>query len=522
MKHFNFSFRTLGCAASVFSTVTEILSNITTSKSQHDNNNSLYCVLFFILGIFNNLKMVETQETPIKVEDTSNRKSPETVHSDDEPSRPSLAANRPASVASTQSNTSSGAPRTTTTSRRGGRTRSRSPPTMTNHPTYLTEQPFHRLESLEQQSGRSTPKSPRNPSSAAAAAAAAAKALSTGGRNSSSWGHENVGETAPQRSDHRGDTRYHGYDDTFGGSTSWPGEEDAARRSGYARDHTQMPGDRQGYSRRSQYDSQDNPGSGNQSGPYSERGRHHNDQYGVPYGRGYDERYRGSRDRESYDLEHSRGRGRSSPPTGSGGHYAERHPRYDSHGEPYFGELGGMPPTNNSIKTREKGNHYGAVFSPQGSSGAREVITPSTLKRAGGTTRVIGTATPIHVPRAVDPPRQFSSHGPSVGTPASVFRGRPDGDGHGRQHEEDSPQKILLSLRTPTTSFDEREIPTKQKGIPSKTTHVSSKGAPPMSPEEPPQIHNSHNQPHMDHNIFFEVSCFVVGISDLCFTSSSY
>ena len=451
--------------------------------------------------------MVDTQEIPVNGEDAANRKSPETltVHSDDETLKPHLAANRPASVASTQSNTSTGAPRTTTTSRRGGRTRSRSPPTMTNHSTFLSEQPFHRLEPLEQQSGRSSPKSPRNPSSAAAAAAAAAKALSTGGRNSSPWGHESVGEPGPPRSDRRGENRFHGYDDAFGGSTSWPGEENAARRSNYGRE--QISGDRQGYTRHAQYPSQEYPASGSQTGPYGERGRHQNDQYGAPYGRGYDERYRDSRDRGSYDVDHPRGRGRS-PPIASGALYAERHQRYDSHGEPYYGGVGGVAPPNNSINTREKIHDYGGMYSPHASSGAREVITPSTLKRAGGTSRVIGTATPIHLPRAVDPPRQFSSHGSSVGTPASVFRGRSDGDGHGRQHEEDSPQKILLSLRTPTTSFDERETSVKQKDDPSSTKNLPSKGAPPLSPEEPPQIHHSHNQQHMDHSIFFEVRDF--------------
>lgn len=462
--------------------------------------------------------MADAAEGVKPVEDGAKRMSPEpAIKTEEEQPRPSpTLANRPSSVASTHSNTSSGAPRTTTTSRRG-RTRSRSPPKMTNHSGSsgsITEQPFHPAETFDQ-GGRITPKSPRNPSSAAAAAAAAAKALSTGGRNSSPWGYENGGE-GTQRSDRRGDHRYHqGYENTFAGSTGWPGEEEAARRSGYGRDQMN---DR--YSRRAHYPPHDHP-SASQADPYSGRGRAHYDQYDAPYERGYDERYRDSRERGSYDREHSRGRSKSSPPIPHGGppgQYGDRHHRYDSHGEPYYGGPAGMAPMENSTNSREQSHGYSDPFSAVGGSVPRE-SAPATVKRAGGTSRVIGTPTPIHLPRAADAPRQHSSHGPTAGTPASVFRGRPDDGGQGRRSVDDSPQKILLSLRTPTTSFDERDSSVKHKGDASSRKNSSSQVAPPLSPEEPPQIHHAHNQHQMDHNLFFEVSLMQLVIH-LCISLS--
>ena len=103
----------------------------------------------------------------------------------------------------------------------------------------------------------------------------------------------------------------------------------------------------------------------------------------------------------------------------------------------------------------------------------------------------MGTATPIHVPRASEsvPSRHSRS-----GTPASVFRGRPSNGEEAEREEptaEDTPQKILLSLRTPTTSFDEKQPAKNEK---------NSTDLPP-SPSEPPQIQHTHNQKD-----FFDVS----------------
>ena len=141
----------------------------------------------------------------------------------------------------------------------------------------------------------------------------------------------------------------------------------------------------------------------------------------------------------------------------------------------------------------------GEAYSPK-TLGQREIVsTPSTVKRSGGTSRVIGTATPIHVPRASDAPSS-SRHLPPAGTPASVFRGRPGEDMTGRSGapEDHGPQKILLSLRTPDASFEE------QQGQ-SKIRKLGGQGGPPLSPEEPPQIQHSHHQHQVDQALFFDV-----------------
>jgi hypothetical protein len=65
--------------------------------------------------------------------------------------------------------------------------------------------------------------------------------------------------------------------------------------------------------------------------------------------------------------------------------------------------------------------------------------------------------------------------------------------------EDDSPQKILLSLRTPDASFEEQQGP-------SKSRKLGGQGGPPLSPEEPPQIQHSHHQHQMDQALFFDVS----------------
>eukprot|EP00548_Thalassiothrix_antarctica_P010088 CAMPEP_0194161118 /NCGR_PEP_ID=MMETSP0152-20130528/78762_1 /TAXON_ID=1049557 /ORGANISM="Thalassiothrix antarctica, Strain L6-D1" /LENGTH=1191 /DNA_ID=CAMNT_0038870871 /DNA_START=67 /DNA_END=3642 /DNA_ORIENTATION=- len=141
------------------------------------------------------------------------------------------------------------------------------------------------------------------------------------------------------------------------------------------------------------------------------------------------------------------------------------------------------------------------VFSAKGLiTQSKSNDSTSTAKRTGGTSRVIGTATPIHVPRAADPPGA-KRHNPPAGTPASVFRGRP-GDSlpaHSKEHEEDTPQKILLSLRTPSASFEEQSGQTKMR-----KSGIEGQCAPPLSPEEPPQIQHSHHKHQMDPSLFFE------------------
>lgn len=79
-----------------------------------------------------------------------------------------------------------------------------------------------------------------------------------------------------------------------------------------------------------------------------------------------------------------------------------------------------------------------------------------------GTSLVIGGTTPIHVPKPAD---ALSPHLQRGGSAASVFRGRPGNDAN-RGLEDDSAQKILLSLRTPTTSFDDRNGAKKSSPLP--------------------------------------------------------
>lgn len=110
------------------------------------------------------------------------------------------------------------------------------------------------------------------------------------------------------------------------------------------------------------------------------------------------------------------------------------------------------------------------------------------------TTRVIGTATPIHMPRAPEPGPPSSRGRSSSG---SIFRGRPGAEVVRKPHvnkEEDNSQKILMALRTPSTSFEEKP----------KEGTATKRNGDPLSPEAPPQIHHSHHQSSTDSNLFFE------------------
>ena len=75
---------------------------------------------------------------------------------------------------------------------------------------------------------------------------------------------------------------------------------------------------------------------------------------------------------------------------------------------------------------------------------------------------------------------------------ASVFRGRPDDTDDAKppagSAEDETGQRLLLSLRTPSTSFEENK--------PGR--------APPLSPEGPPKIQNAHQQ-RGDQPLIFEV-----------------
>lgn len=284
-----------------------------------------------------------------------------------------------------------------------------------------------------------------NPSSAAAAAAAAAKAFSSSGGGR----NPNTWSEAGPREDPAFHAHAHaGYDKPYSSSSNWPGEE----------------------------------------GP----GAH---AYGASH------RYQGGAYGEEYRQESG---GQYRRPEEAPPGYHDRRYREAPRGHAYEGERGPRPPP----PPQHAGGHYPTDF--RYTQGRDTRSPPKGQRSGGGTTLVIGTSKPIHVPKTPSGPPERKSRGGS--TLSSVFRGRP-GDDTGRaapqDDDVDSPQKILLSLRTPTTSFEEKA----DKG---------KKGSgPPLSPDDPPQIQNSHPADQL-----FEVrksewnSCRAMEMND-CFLTSN-
>jgi len=197
-----------------------------------------------------------------------------------------------------------------------------------------------------------------------------------------------------------------------------------------------------------------------------------------PVGRAYgpsggSHRYQGGNYGDEYPQDYRRPE--EAPPG-----YHDRRYREPPRGPPFEGDRGYRPPHG--------GGHYPPDFRY---SQGRDVRTTPKGQRSGGTSLVIGTSKPIHVPKTPSgPPERKSS------TLASVFRGRPGSDSDRAAPpgvDEDSPQKILLSLRTPTSSFEEKTTDSQGK---------KSSGAP-LSPDGPPRIQNSHQQRPADQ--LFEV-----------------
>lgn len=214
----------------------------------------------------------------------------------------------------------------------------------------------------------------------------------------------------------------------------------------------------------------DKPYSSSSNWPGEEGHGHH--AYGPAH------RYQGGAYGDEYQQEGGGHYRRSDEPAG----YHDRRYREGPRGAIYDEERGAQPP---------HASHYPPDFRY---SQSRDVRSPK-YQRSGGTSLVIGTSKPIHVPKTPGGPPQRKSRGGS--TLASVFRGRPGSDSDRatapKQEDDDSPQKILLSLRTPTTSFDERSA---ERG--KKTSGL------PLSPDDPPRIQNSHHQRPTDQ--LFEVS----------------
>lgn len=315
-------------------------------------------------------------------------------------------------------------------------------------------------------------RSPKNPSSAAAAAAAAAKALSNSGRSQSGWNESSM------RDRHGENPRYHaGYDNSsYGGSQGWPSEE----------------GERRGYGSEARYSQSIHRGRPYEQDPHGYGDGHHRSKRRHPE---HHVLYDGRADHKGgrYGYGENAHAGRSFDP----GPYVQDHS--SSHiqdvRQDYYNGPGEMPPLDNP-----PGNNSTIPLSyksPPKTSGHQDTETSATVKRKGGTSRVIGTPTPIHVPRAADPPSSQFSAAQSLrftpqGSAASVFRGRPDEvvAGGAPAGDDDTPQRILLSFRTPTTSFEEQ----------------NKKSAPPLSPEEPPKIQHAHHQlSSSDQPLIFEV-----------------
>jgi hypothetical protein len=256
-----------------------------------------------------------------------------------------------------------------------------------------------------------------NPSSAAAAAAAAAKAFSSSGVGR----NPNAWSEAGVREDPGFPT---GYDKHYQGSSNWPGEEGHGAHA-----------------------------------------------YGPAH------RYQGGNYGDEYQQEGGRHYGRGRPDEAPPGYHDRRY-RETSRGAAY--DEGAQPP---------HAGHYPPDF--RYSQNSRDMRSNPKTQRGGGTSLVIGTSKPIHVPKTPGggnggggggPPQRKSRHRSTL---SSVFRGRPGSDGdHAaapKEDEDDSPQKILLSLRTPTTSFEDTGRGKKTSGLP-------------LSPDDPPRIQNSHHQ----------------------------
>jgi hypothetical protein len=212
--------------------------------------------------------------------------------------------------------------------------------------------------------------------------------------------------------------------------------------------------------------------------PYSASSNWPGEEGHGPHGYGPAHRYQGGVYGDEYQQEGGGHYRRSDEPAG----YHDRRYREPSRGPGYNDERGAQPP---------HASHYPPDF--RYGQGRDMRNNPKNQQRGGGTSLVIGTSKPIHVPKTPGGPPQRKPRGGS--TLASVFRGRPGSDSAAapKEEDEDSPQKILLSLRTPTTSFDDRSD---ERG--KKTSGL------PLSPDDPPRIQNSHHQRPTDQ--LFEVS----------------
>ena len=174
---------------------------------------------------------------------------------------------------------------------------------------------------------------------------------------------------------------------------------------------------------------------------------------------------------------------RGYPPPGYGGYpphheYGDRRYRGE-HAPPPHGR-GHPPPHSHPHETPGRSSRYPVDYRYH-SRGAGPTTPPKGTR--GGTSLVLGGTTPIHVPKTAAPPPPSA---PTAGPPerptrasaASVFRGR--SSDAPPPLADDEPSKILMSLRTPSTSFEEKKE--------SDGTSLQ------LSPDDPPKILSSTQQ----------------------------
>jgi len=135
------------------------------------------------------------------------------------------------------------------------------------------------------------------------------------------------------------------------------------------------------------------------------------------------------------------------------------------------------------------------------------------------TTMVIGGSSRIHVPRAMPETTKTIQESNKSSSLSSVFRGtcnnnkKSSSDKNKKKKkksdiptdEDEENSKLLLSLKTPPTSFDERDRDTnnaKNKNGKS-STKSSNSSSQELSPEGPPRIQHSHHNQFAPHDLFF-------------------
>lgn len=210
----------------------------------------------------------------------------------------------------------------------------------------------------------------------------------------------------------------------------------------------------------------------------------------------------GERPSRNWPPEDGRKYAGSSPPL-----HMRRYPGYgNERASPLRHQHSEMPPEGSHYDRRYRPHRYDNHPRYRGSGPAAHHYPPeyrygdrnnrsSPPPRGGGTSLVIGGTKPIHVPKRPGGPYER----PPSGSAASVFRGRPKSPptagGPTAPPDDESPQKILMSLRTPTSSFDGGE---------------KSKKALSLSPDDPPELRNANQRGSADP--LFDVSLYSDGL----------